>query len=193
MAGENRPELEKVLEHYKNDPLKLKAAKFLIANMDVHFSYKLEELDEYYEKLHRIFSMNGRAEGITLQQDSLFRELKHPNPNQFKMLPDLQVMTADILIDNIDQAFEAWKSPYAKGLSFEDFCEYLLPYKQGDEKPEHWRSSYRDSILKDVGHRIGNGHSPGGRGLSNVFDSDPLTLVELFGATNRNPFTIPGI
>ena len=33
MAGENRVELEKVLEYYKNDSLKLEAARFLIRNM----------------------------------------------------------------------------------------------------------------------------------------------------------------
>lgn len=32
-AGENRIELEKVFEHYKNDSLKLKAAEYLITNM----------------------------------------------------------------------------------------------------------------------------------------------------------------
>lgn len=36
-AGENRAELEKVLEHFKNDPdtLKYSAAKFLIENMPI--------------------------------------------------------------------------------------------------------------------------------------------------------------
>lgn len=33
LAGNNRTELEKVLKHYKNDPSKLKAAVFLISNM----------------------------------------------------------------------------------------------------------------------------------------------------------------
>ncbi|WP_233427019.1 hypothetical protein [Parabacteroides johnsonii] len=38
MSGENREELEKVLEYYKNDSLKLEAARFLIRNMQFHFS-----------------------------------------------------------------------------------------------------------------------------------------------------------
>ena len=38
MSGENREELEKVLEYYKNDSLKLEAARFLIRNMPFHFS-----------------------------------------------------------------------------------------------------------------------------------------------------------
>ena len=39
LAGSNRCELEKVLEHYADDSLKLEAAKFLIRNMPGHYSY----------------------------------------------------------------------------------------------------------------------------------------------------------
>ncbi|MBP5362438.1 MAG: hypothetical protein J6Y71_05370, partial [Ruminococcus sp.] len=35
-AGNNRGELEAVLEHYKDDPEKLAAARFLIENMPGH-------------------------------------------------------------------------------------------------------------------------------------------------------------
>ena len=33
MSGENQAELEKVLEYYKNDSIKLEAARYLIRNM----------------------------------------------------------------------------------------------------------------------------------------------------------------
>ena len=36
LAGDNRGELEKVLDHYKNNPQKLAAARFLIENMPAH-------------------------------------------------------------------------------------------------------------------------------------------------------------
>lgn len=39
LAGNNKAELEKVLQHYQNDSLKLEAAKFLIRNM-FHYSYQ---------------------------------------------------------------------------------------------------------------------------------------------------------
>lgn len=38
-AGENRVELEKVLDHYRNDSLKYRAAVFLIGNMPYHYFY----------------------------------------------------------------------------------------------------------------------------------------------------------
>ena len=37
-AGENRSQLEQVLDHYRNDSLKYKAACFLIANMPGKYS-----------------------------------------------------------------------------------------------------------------------------------------------------------
>ena len=43
-AGENRSELEKVLKHYENDSLKLKAAKFLIENMKVNNSINIKTI-----------------------------------------------------------------------------------------------------------------------------------------------------
>jgi hypothetical protein len=48
-AGKNRPELEKVLTHYKGDSLKYQAAVFLIENMPGHSSYKGDDILDYYE------------------------------------------------------------------------------------------------------------------------------------------------
>lgn len=36
MAGDNRGELEKVLNHYSDEPERLKAAQWLISNMPLH-------------------------------------------------------------------------------------------------------------------------------------------------------------
>ncbi|MBR4327277.1 MAG: hypothetical protein IKP73_17325, partial [Bacteroidales bacterium] len=49
-AGDSRAELQKVLDHYKDDPEKLAAAKFLIENMPAHHSYKNQKgMAEYYK------------------------------------------------------------------------------------------------------------------------------------------------
>ena len=52
-SGSNRSELESVLEHYKDDPEKLAAAKFLIENMPAHYSYKSNEIDGYYAEVFK--------------------------------------------------------------------------------------------------------------------------------------------
>ena len=46
-AGDNRSELEKVLDHYKDDPEKLAAAMFLIENMSEHYSYRSDSIHRY--------------------------------------------------------------------------------------------------------------------------------------------------
>lgn len=51
-AGENRPELEKVLAHYAGDSLKQEAARYLIRHMPGHYSYAdTTALIPYYDGL----------------------------------------------------------------------------------------------------------------------------------------------
>lgn len=157
LAGNNRKELEKVLLHYKDrkeDKLKLNAAKFLIANMDEHFFYTSEGLDKYYTKLDSVFRLTPTFDHNTREQDSLLGVLWQTKITNLKFCSDLHYMTSDVLINNIDQAFEAWKSPFAKGLSFKDFCEYLLPYRVEYEGIDDWRLDYKKHILSHLGFLI---------------------------------------
>ena len=51
------------------------------------------------------------------------------------------MLSAHDLIQHIDQAFTAWQThPWAQDYSFEQFCEYLLPYRASDEPLEDWRT-----------------------------------------------------
>jgi hypothetical protein len=148
-AGDNRPELEKVLSYYgkeKKDALKLKAVKFLIENMDAHYSFQSDALTEYYLRMDSIFRLNSPDVRITNEQDSLLKLLERPHSYP-KIIPDLKAVTADFLIENIELAFEAWKSPWANNLNFDDFCEYLLPYRAGIEQAASWRQPYKSTFL----------------------------------------------
>ncbi|MGV8093923.1 MAG: hypothetical protein AB2L24_18840 [Mangrovibacterium sp.] len=56
-AGDNRGQLEQVLEHYSKTPadsLKLRAAQFLIANMPGHWSYNNDTFKFMYSVLKRV-------------------------------------------------------------------------------------------------------------------------------------------
>ncbi len=57
ISGTNRAELEKVLEHYREDSLKLRAARFLIENMQYHFSvnerFVSKKGESYYPDITR--------------------------------------------------------------------------------------------------------------------------------------------
>ena len=133
-AGDNRGELEKVLEHYKADTLKLEASKFLISNMPHYYSYEGRELDSAKVVLaHLAHSKDWTSDSPWVSY----------NYYSLPKVYDAHVITADYLIDNIDRAFKAWKGrTWNANLSFEDFCELLLPYRVGDEPLSDWRPLY---------------------------------------------------
>ncbi|WP_232751843.1 hypothetical protein [Capnocytophaga sp. H2931] len=47
---------------------------------------------------------------------------------------DIKEIKAEMLIENIDYAFKVWQEkPWNKHLSFDDFCELILPYCIAEE------------------------------------------------------------
>lgn len=140
-AGANRPELEKVLAHYQGDTLKYKAAIFLIENMPGHYSYAGDEILEYYKIGEKILQSTLTP---VQQRDSLLKISQQQFPGlQQNTVSDIEVIKADYLIKNIDAAFLLWGTkPWAQHLSFEQFCEYLLPYKCCElQQLDSWRDS----------------------------------------------------
>lgn len=137
-AGENRKELEKVLQHYENDSLKLKAAVFLIENMPAYYSYEGAVLDSMKAAL-----ATGEQRGYV--EPEIKNRWRGYSYKELPKVYDVQVITAEYLIKNIDQAFHVWrKRPWGKYLEFDDFCEYILPYRIGNEPLEEWREVYYD-------------------------------------------------
>ena len=135
LTGENRSELEKVLTHYRDSGLKQEAARFLISNMpgcQGTDSLSLERFQSVYDAYDAISRASDyrtdKAWGERI--DSLSERCVH----QFGMpatVKDLQHVKADYLIREIDRSFQAWqRNVYAKDASFEDFCEYVLPYRR---------------------------------------------------------------
>ena len=56
---------------------------------------------------------------------------------------DAQVITSNYLIENIDLAFKVWKKyPWNRSLDFDDFCEFILPYRIDNEPLSSWRKLY---------------------------------------------------
>jgi hypothetical protein len=141
-AKTNRPNLERVLKHYaeSKDTLMYKAACFLIANMEGHCyaTYALRDtLDN--EIPFDIFNYSGYGPMIADWEklDSIYGPLDFGKKD---LVNDLDVISDSFLIENIDYAFKAWREkPWAKSLSFENFCEYVLPYRGSNEPLESWR------------------------------------------------------
>jgi len=150
MAGENAVELTKVLNHYKNDPEKLKAAEFLIRNMPGHCSYMGDDIDDYYLSAIGLFNSDLP---LAKQRDSLLylSETKYCNiPN--RIIQDVKIIKADYLISNIDQSFDCWKNnPWASHLNFDDFCEWVLPYKCAEfQSLDNWRDTLSHEFSKKL-------------------------------------------
>lgn len=143
LARNNRAELFQVIQHYKNkqDTLKLKAAFFLIENMVDKSFLSGRAIDEYYVYIDSVYQIKQDEYDIPYICQKFRRQAKF-----MKEMPviekDLQSLTADYLIQNIEEAFDVWNKPWNKHLSFEEFCEYLLPYRVGTEMPEEWRTLY---------------------------------------------------
>ena len=138
-AGENRSELEKVLEHFENDsdPLKYEAARFLIENMASHFhssGLAVEEEDSIY--LSAIGeSQNTRTQYFNNATSSI-------DYSQSETVCDISVMKADYLIKVINDACEVWNhSSWHKDFDKSIFFEYVLPYRLVQEPMSDWRET----------------------------------------------------
>jgi hypothetical protein len=59
-----------------------------------------------------------------------------------KKINDDTLIDDVFLIENIDAAFESWHLNNSD-MDFNEFCEYLLPYKSCNEMPEYWRKSVK--------------------------------------------------
>lgn len=127
----------KAFKHYSEpkDSLKLRALNYLIDNLDDQSHYNSPAFEKYKSIL-----LDGTERSVSAIEN-LYDSLSRTGPD-FRLYKDADYITDDFLIDNIEQAFIAWKqSAWGKDVSFNEFCEYILPYKSAEEKPEYWRKN----------------------------------------------------
>ena len=153
-AGENKKEIKSVLRYYRTvdvDSEKYIAAKYLIENMPAHYSYRdTAAINSYYIKALEIFDSKKEPDW---QRDTL-RKIGDTfyNDKIKEFVSDIEIISSDYLIYNIDRAFEEWRTrPWSKHLSFEEFRDWILPYKVTDlQSFDAWRDTlskhYSDSI-----------------------------------------------
>ena len=148
----NRAELHKVaflnaMVSYDapEDSLKLKALYYLIANMGSHYeiSYKISDstgkrytfpIDDYpdYATLKKHLRLLKEKTGsLKVEHDTI--------------LLDIKTVSSQLLTSNTDTAFKSWANPvYNQNIySFNDFCQYILPYRVANEKAEPFRQFFR--------------------------------------------------
>jgi hypothetical protein len=139
LAGDNRGELESVLDHYRDDPQKQAAARFLIANMPGKYAEDNRPYEDFramFDEWKQLKLKMGYIPPET--SDSLTRAYLLASGRE--RLFDLQHIKASYLIGNIDRSFEVWMSmPWGRDIPFEVFCEEILPYRIEMEALENWR------------------------------------------------------
>lgn len=148
MAGDNRSELEKVLNHYADNPERLQAAKWLISNMPFHHTKTGSELDKYRRYYEIAADQTLNPQTIKDSLDSIYGT---PDLTKLKIVYDIETLDSAYIVENIDVAFEARERwPWGKNVRWEDFLEFVLPYRLGDEPLTNWRrpiiEEYRELI-----------------------------------------------
>jgi hypothetical protein len=132
-AGNNRDQLEKVLKHYSQNPddsLKFRAAEFLIVNMPDKYS-------EYYDAPWNDVATVCLRWTSSSNKQKVLDTYKIGEP---VMQKDINCITAEYLINNIELAFKMWRErPWGKYIPFDAFCEEILPYRVDVEPLENWR------------------------------------------------------
>lgn len=158
MAGPNKVQLDSVLSYYQNDSLKLKAAKYLIRNMPHHYSYKdTTYFRSFYNQIDSMSKKYRNDEISGEERDSLFKSIVEKYYNSLdtaEIVYDIQEISAHYLIDNIEKSFIVWdKSNWASHISFDQFCEFILPYKVFEcQDLDNWRDyflNFCDGALRD--------------------------------------------
>lgn len=148
LASNNKTELKKVLDYYRGkDSISYEAAVFLIKNLPHKYSFSDWRIDSL-KQLEKESIAKGKI------NDSILTSWITFDYQQSLKVLDINCITADLLIENIDYSLKAWREhKWSKFYSFEDFCEYVLPYRIGDEPLEKWRKMYYEkynSILDSL-------------------------------------------
>ena len=161
-AGENRPELEKAVEHFRQsgDSLKLEALYYLLVNIESH-NYRTFELADSSGNVID-FNVLDYPDFVTLisHLDSIEKVMGELDFKPKDKIEDVKIITGEFLINNVESAFDVWQNkPWAKGISFEDFCEYILPYRGSSEPLEAWRSHFIEKY-RDVESKIPDPANP---------------------------------
>lgn len=136
------------LKHYSQhaeDSLKLRAAYFLIDNMDGHKSPVSSDIQHLTDTLQTLKPLTNVG---TL--NDVWRQCNRLHPIEY--VQDSCIVTDDWLIQNIEQAFDSWTTaPWFSDIDFEQFCEYILPYRVGGEcLSSEWRCKLRQMYAPHI-------------------------------------------
>lgn len=144
-AGENRAELETVLGYYSGEGLENEyaAAVFLIENMEGHSYVTYNYHDSSGQEIPFDVLAYPDFDSLLAAVRVIENKRGEFDYRRNRTAEDLTSICADFLIEQIDYAFRAWREkPWAQFLTFEEFCEFVLPYRGSNEPLESWRGFF---------------------------------------------------
>lgn len=163
LAGDNRAELQRVLDRYKEeDGDKYHAACYLIENMPFHGAYEGKALENYRRYFSEYVSF-PHSRHVQELIDSLKRADGEFSINQLTYKRDIVAVDSTFLVNHIEWAFKVWhEQPWGKYVGFETFCECILPYRIGDEPLSLWRKEIyeRYNPMLDEFRKTGKADDP---------------------------------
>ena len=137
--------LSEVLTHYSNpsDSLKQAATQFLFDNMEGHSYMTFDLADTNGAVVDFNVLSFANYDNLVASFDTLEKQHGVLDFKKRDVVDDDSVITAAFLINHIDLAFTAWQNrAWAKDFTFNQFCEYILPYRGSNEPLEKWREYF---------------------------------------------------
>jgi hypothetical protein len=128
---------DSILSYYSSDKEKQVAAIFLLDNMPNYGCRISDNQERYLSYYEALSSCKGNANALI---DSLKNKYWSISSDDFYYVSDDNYISAKTLINDIDCTFKI-KNSYGWNLkiSKDDFFEYVLPYRVGDEYYKAWR------------------------------------------------------
>jgi len=148
-VGTNRDAFLKSIEYFKKqkDKRKLEALYFLISNMEdkSYIKYSVVDKNGNPIKFNPLIYKNYKE-----MSKVWYKLVKEKGAHHLKSeeIKDINVITSDFLIENIELSFKAWEEkPWAKSYNFKQFLEYILPYRGSNEPLERWRAYFFNKYI----------------------------------------------
>lgn len=144
LSGSNRPELEKVLEYFKDNPnpLKYKAACFIIENIPYHRTYWGDKA-KAYEDAYITMATDAKE----FHDSVITRELDKLGHDALITRSEVQAIKAEYLIKAINDACDTWERVnWNKDYDESLFLNYVLPYRIYNELVSDWHETIKQEF-----------------------------------------------
>ena len=137
-----RPQLIDALKHIEDSTLK-DMYSFLMCNSVYHYgiSKTLYNANNEEASDSLYIGFNNGPEFIAYLQN------KQYHYSIGDTIWDCDTLTAEFLFQNIEYAIKAWNKPWTRHYTYNDFKNYILPYRNLDEPLSNWRQTLYEKYI----------------------------------------------